>query len=397
MQGSMIGEVLSTKKVVLGVFIAFSLIASLQAFFAPKKTYTEGGLEYNRYNNYTIFERSFHHLKNGQDLYVLYPEEQFDLYKYSPSFAVFFGIFAVFPDVLGLTLWTLLNSLILFFSIYYLKGMSEKGKGLLLLLGVFEMLTSLQNTQSNGLMAGLLIFAYGFLERKQIIWATFFLVFSVYIKLFGLVGFALFFFYPDRLKFILYSVLWSIVLFLLPLIFVDLSQYQFLLQSWGDMLAADHSASYGMSVMGWLNAWFNWNGNKLLVVVIGVIIFLLPFVRLKNYRSSEFRMMLLSSILIWIVIFNHKAESPTFVIAFSGVGIWFFIKERSKMDLVLFIFAFLFTTLSSTDLFPKILRKELVDPYQLKVFPVILIWIKLIYEMMVFEIKDKFTGDHDPT
>jgi hypothetical protein len=389
MQANKIVRVLSAKKVVLGVFIAFSLIASLQAFFAPKKTYTEGGLEYNRYNNYTIFERSFHHLKNGQDLYVLYPEEQFDLYKYSPTFAVFFGFFAVFPDVVGLTFWTLLNSLILFFSIYYLKGISEKGKGLLLLLGVFEMLTSLQNTQSNGLMAGLLIFAYGFMERKQIIWATLFLVFSVYIKLFGLVGFALFLFYPDKLRFILYSIFWSIVLFLLPLMFVDLSQYKFLLQSWGEMLAADHSASYGMSVMGWLHAWFNWNGNKLLVVLIGVLIFLFPFVKLKNYVSPEFRMKLLVSILIWIVIFNHKAESPTFVIAFSGVGIWYFMRERSKLDLALFIFAFLFTTLSSTDLFPKTIRKEFVDPYQLKVFPVILIWIKLIYEMMVFEVKQK--------
>lgn len=382
-------DILATKKVVLGIFIAFSLIASIQSFFAPKKTYTEGGLEYNRYNNYTIFERSFHHLKNGQDLYVLYPEEQFDLYKYSPTFAVFFGFFAVFPDVVGLTLWTLLNSLILFFSIYYLKGISEKGKGLLLLLGVFEMLTSLQNSQSNALMAGLIIFAYGFMERKQIIWATLFLVFSVYIKLFGLVGFALFLFYPDKLRFILYSIFWSIVLFLLPLMFVDASQYKFLLQSWGDMLAADHSASYGMSVMGWLNAWFNWNGNKLLVVLIGVLLFLLPFIRLKSFRSPEFRMILLSSILIWIVIFNHKAESPTFVIAFSGVGIWYFMRERSKLDLALFIFAFLFTTLSSTDLFPKTIRKEFVDPYQLKVFPVILIWIKLIYEMMVFEVKQK--------
>lgn len=61
--------------------------------FSGKKTYQEGGIEYNRYNNYTIFEKSFHHLKNNQDLYVLYPQEHFDLYKYTPTFSVFFWIF----------------------------------------------------------------------------------------------------------------------------------------------------------------------------------------------------------------------------------------------------------------------------------------------------------------
>lgn len=370
------------KKTVIGVFFTFALIASFQSYFSKKKTYVEDGIEYNRYNNYTIFENSFHHLKNQQDLYVLYPEEQWDLYKYSPTFSVFFGFFAMFPDVIGLTLWNLLNAFIVLLAVYYLPKISEKDKGLLLLLSIFELLTSLQNSQSNGLMAGLLILAFGFLERKHVMWATLCLVFSVYIKLFGLVGFALFLFYPQKLKFILYSIMWTVVLFLLPLLFVDPAQYTFLFKSWGNMLANDHSASYGLSVMGWMNSWFGWEGNKTIIVGLGALIFLLPFVRIKEYANQHFRMQILISILLWTVIFNHKAESPTFIIAFAGIAIWYFTSNRSILNLILFIFAFVFTTLSPTDLFPKFLRYEFVEPYQLKVFPCILIWIKVIYDLL---------------
>lgn len=371
------------RKTVVSILFLFALVASLQSLTQPKKTWEEGGKEYNRYNNYTIFERSFHHLKNQEDLYILFPEEQWDLYKYSPTFSVFFGVFAVFPDSIGLTLWNLLNCLIVVLGVYYLPKITEKQKGLILLLSIFEMLTSLQNSQSNGLMAGLLLLAFGLLERKHIFWATLLLVFSVYIKLFGLVGFALFLFYTQKIKFILYSLFWAVILFLLPLLFVDIHQYTFLFKSWGNMLSNDHSASYGLSVMGWLNAWFGWAGNKLFIVGIGVLLFLVPLVRFKQYANPNFRLLMLVSILLWTVIFNHKAESPTFIIAFSGAAIWFFSANKSPINLVLFVMAFIFTTISPTDLFPKVVRNELIEPFQLKVFPCILIWFKVLYDLLL--------------
>jgi len=378
------------RKTVVSILFLFALVASLQSLTQPKKTWEEGGKEYNRYNNYTIFERSFHHLKNQEDLYILFPEEQWDLYKYSPTFSVFFGVFAVFPDSIGLTLWNLLNCLIVVLGVYYLPKITEKQKGLILLLSIFEMLTSLQNSQSNGLMAGLLLLAFGLLERKHIFWATLLLVFSVYIKLFGLVGFALFLFYPQKIKFILYSLFWAIVLFLLPLLFVDIHQYSFLFKSWGNMLSNDHSASYGLSVMGWLNAWFGWAGNKLFIVGLGVLLFLVPLLRFKQYANPHFRLLMLVSILLWTVIFNHKAESPTFIIAFSGVAIWFFSGNKSPLNLVLFVMAFIFTTISPTDLFPKVVRNEFIEPFQMKVFPCILIWLKVLYDLMdIGRIKEK--------
>jgi hypothetical protein len=215
--------------------------------------------------------------------------------------------------------------------------------------------------------------------------AAFCVVFSVFIKLFGIVGFALFLFYPKKWKLILYTTVWIIILFLLPLLVVDFQQLKLLYLSWGNMLQADHSGSYGFSVMGWLQSWFGFAANKLSVVAVGVILFLLPLMRFNLYKNYLFRILTLSSVLLWIVIFNHKAESPTFIIAMAGVSIWFIIGDKNLLNSILFIAAILFTSLSPTDIFPRFLRDEYVIPYSLKVFPCIMIWLAILFKMIVIK------------
>jgi hypothetical protein len=151
------------------------------------------------------------------------------------------------------------------------------------------------------------------------------------------------------------------------------------------MLGEDHAASYGYSVMGWLQIWFGLEVSKNVIVLLGVALFCLPLVKFKRNLNYEFRWRLLVSILIWVVIFNHKAESPTFVIAMSGVGIWYFFSKKTKVNLALVILAFVFTSLSPTDLFPRFLRESFVIPYVMKAMFCILIWGKVIWEMFLIQ------------
>ncbi len=144
--------------------------------------------------------------------------------------------------------------------------------------------------------------------------------------------------------------------------------------------------------MGWLNSWFSVGINKNIVVSLGVLIFLLPLTRINMFKDFVFKYLMMASVLIWIVIFNHKAESPTFVIAMSGVALWFILCEKSVLNIVLFISAFILTTLSPTDILPKLLREGFVIPYKLKVFPCILIWLKVIYDLMTLKVCS-FTGN----
>lgn len=373
-------NIISKPWAVVALLVLFSVVASTQSILRSPKQYTYNGENYTQthYNNYVIFKSSFHHLQNNQDLYCLHLDEHWDLFKYTPTFAAFFGIFAYMPDWLGLNMWNLLNVLLLVLAVYYLpQPMDRYKKGLLLVICAIELLTSIQNAQSNAIIAGLTVLAFGLLENKKYLWATLCIVASTYIKLFGIVGFALFLLYPKKLRSALYSLMWAVVLFAIPLVFVSWEQYNFLLSSFISMLGSDHDTSYGYSVLGWLHTWFGWIGNKFTIVGIGALLFMLPFTATKEYDNFTFKAKILSSLLIWIVIFNHKAESPTFIIAMVGVAIWFILSEKNWVNCILFALAFVFTTLSPTDIFPRSFRENIVNPYCLKGVACILVWAKI--------------------
>lgn len=360
------------------------IIISAQSFLLKSKTFIPGEPSYTHYNNYVIFKQSFFHLIENKDLYELYPAEHFDYYKYSPTFSLFMAPLAVLPDGVGLFLWNLLNVLVLYFALRRLPLSSSKA--LLLMLGfvLLELVTSTQNSQSNALIAGLIIFAFTSLERKQVAQASLFIVLTVFIKIFGLVAFALFMFYPNKLRAAVYTIGWTVLLAALPLLIISVLQLSFLYQSWLHLLQNDHSASIGFSVAGWLFTWFHIDAKNA-TVLIGAVVFCLPFLKWKYYNEVQFKLFFLSSILLWIVIFNHKAESATFIIAVTGIAIWFFSQKRTLLNTILFIAAFIFTILSPTDLFPRSIRENFVIPYVLKAVPCILIWFKIMYDLLFFK------------
>ena len=188
--------------------------------------------------------------------------------------------------------------------------------------------------------------------------------------------------------------MWIAILMALPLLFIDIEQYKFLFRSWQNMLQQDYDASHGISVLNVLRTWSGMEINKMAVLISGVIIFLIPLSRFGQYKNYSFRFLALTSILIWVVIFNHKAESPTFIIAMAGVTLWYFVSEKNILNTILFILAFILTSLSPTDIFPDYLKDNFVNPYAVKAFPCILVWLKIIYDMMVLK-KDFIKEDQN--
>jgi hypothetical protein len=369
--------------IILGSIIIV-LIISLLKYYAGPKIFYEGGPSYTHYNNYIIFKASSFHLLEGKNLYQSYPAEHWDLFKYSPSFALFMRFFAMFPDMIGLILWNLLNVLVFVFA---LKKIALYPRNRVILFAIFllpELINSVQNSQSNALIAGLLVYAFVFLEKKNIAIASLMIVLSIFIKLFGIVALALFLLYPQKLKAIFWTLGWSILLIILPLIVIPVEQLSNQYHFWLDLLKNDHSGSYGISVAGWLHSWFGLE-QKSLIFIMGVVIFLIPLTFFKNYSSALFRLIFLSSILVWIVIFNHKAESPTFIIALTGIGIWYFSQPFNKINTALFILAFIFTALLSTDLFPSDFRTGFAKSHAIKAVPCFLIWMKIIWDLLMIK------------
>jgi len=162
-----------------------------------------------------------------------------------------------------------------------------------------------------------------------------------------------------------------------------------LYESWWKLLSMDYGGSAGISVMGWLHSWFHFDPPKNLITLAGVITFCLPLLFVTRYDQFIFRWLFLCSILIWVIIFNHKAESATFIIAVCGIALWYFSQEKNTFNTTLLIFAFVFTCLSPTDLFPPAVRTNFLVPLVVKAVPCILIWIKIILELITASYRPK--------
>jgi hypothetical protein len=112
-------------------------------------------------------------------------------------------------------------------------------------------------------------------------------------------------------------------------------------------------------------------------------LFFLPLLRIKQYKYRAFRYTLLASVLLFTVLFSTGSESSTYIIPFIGVAIWYATVpwQRGKWDIFLMVFVFIVSSMSSSDLFPRFIKKELIQPYALKALPCAIVWLQLIYEM----------------
>jgi hypothetical protein len=365
--------------------MGIAIIAAAQGLLAGPKVYIPGGRAYIDYNNFRIFKYSFFHLVQGRDIYRLFPDDHWDLYKYSPGFALCFGLLSWMPDAIGLLLWNLINSLCLFAGVRLLPGVDDGKKSWILLFCLLEMLLSIQNTQSNGLMAGLIVLGFALAERRNYFLSTLCIVFSFYIKIYGALAFIFYLFYPGKLKLMGWSLFWMLFFAFVPLLAVNGHQLVFLYRSWLHLLLNDRSASMGLSVMGLLESWWHLAAAKNVVTVAGILIFLLPLVRWRLFGDLHYRLLYLASTLIWMVIFNHKAESPTFIIAMAGIGIWYFPQDPGPLNRVLLILSFLLISMSVSDLVPAPIRNAFIRPYGIKAVMAIVIWCKIVYEQLTLD------------
>ncbi len=363
------------------LYFVIALIASIQCYYGKIIPDGQTGREYHNYNNYIIFKNSFFHLIQGENLYISYPDEQWDLYKYSPTFSLFFGLLAYLPDFAGLLFWNLLNTIPLLIGFKQFKGVSNQAKIYSLIFCSVELSDSLQTAQSNGLLAALLILTFTSLENGRYLLATFLIVFSIYIKIYGGIGIILFLFYPGKAKLLLYTIWWLLVLGILPLLAIHSNQLLYLYRSWDSLLLLDRKNSTGISVMAIFHTWFKLNISNTMISFAGLILIVLPFLQARKYKFYDFRQLILCLILIWMVIFNYKAESATYIISICGIAIWFFSQPVTRLNLVLLILAFIFTTISSGDLFPAFIKYEFIRPYHIKALFSIIIFGKIYYEL----------------
>jgi len=241
------------------------------------------------------------------------------------------------------------------------------------------MLGSLQNAQSNALVAALIIFTFAAYERHHTALGSLAAVGGACIKLFPLAGVSFAIFHPRKVRVALAVIGSSVLLLALPLLVTPLHTLLAQYASWRVQSASEASIKRGYSVMQMIEnvlhqGWPNWP-----IQLLGVAILLAPvlFQRIR-WHEWERRRLYLCSVLVFCVIFNHLAESPTFVVALSGVAIWFAALARpSRWEWTLFVLIVVLTILSSSDIMPDAIQRDFFDRYRFKTVPLIVLWIEL--------------------
>ena len=338
------------------------------------------------HNNYFIYKYTFFNLIHQNNLYLPQPEHYLDVNHYGPLFGLFIAPFVWLPDHLGASCWVMFNAYILFVAINQLPIVNQQ-KNIVLLLCMHELMTASFSVQFNPCMTAIILLSFILIRQKKDFWAACLIILGTFIKLYGIVGLAFFFFSDQKLKLIFGLAFWSVVLFLLPM---TISSPAFVVQTyhdWFNVLVekdAQNATSLmqDISVMGMVRRIFHLQISNGIVLLPAVAIFASSYLFIKKYKQLSYQLLILSSTLLFTVLFSSGSESPTYIIAFLGVAIWFVNLEKpiKPLQIALLIFAFILTSLSPSDLFPKSIRMEYVVKYALKALPCLLVWLVVIYE-----------------
>ena len=339
--------------------------------------------------NYTLFKGVYEHTIHQANLFIHYPEYE-DINHYGPFFSLIILPFYYLPDKIGIVLWVIFNAGFLYVAIRQLPIL-RKYQNAILVFSAHELMLASEWQQTNQMVAGCVILGFIFINKGKEIWATFFLLFATFIKLYGIVGFAFFFFSNNKIKLILWSIAWSALFFVAPML---ISTPQFIVQSYFDWynelvfkanknVRLDIGNDYqDISVMGMIRRIFKFQQFKNIYVTLpAIILFARNYFEWKHFADIRFKLYLLCLVLLMTVVFTTSAESPTYIIAFPAVCIWFVMQPPAKWVNYFLVFALLLTSFSYSDIFTPYVREHLVRPYSLKALPCFIMWCIITYQI----------------
>jgi hypothetical protein len=353
------------------------------ALFVPIERLLTTGI----HNNYKIYKYVFWHVLEQTSIFAPHPQLYHDVNNYGPLFSLIIAPFALLPDWLGIPLWELGLTLILFIAIRQLPLKSWQ-HALIYWFSLNSLFTSLTNVQFNIAIAGLIILSFVSIRKEKDIWAALFIVIGTLVKLYGIVGLAFFFFSRHKLRLIGWLVVWSILLFLLPMLISSPTYIVNQYMAWGHELLLKNSENtfsfmQDMSIMGMIRkttGHLEWSNMPM--IAIGMILFLIPYTRISRYRQTGFQLLTLASVLLFTVLFSTGTEPNTFLIGVVGTAIWFAIQPRPYQwhQWTILLLVFLFTSMTPSDLFPAYVRDHIMFPYALLSIPCAIAWMAIVLE-----------------
>ena len=350
---------------------------------------------HGRENNFLIFRYVYWHVIGRLPLYEQYPQEYFDMNHYGPTFSLVIAPFAIPPVWLGMLLWLVALTLGLYVAIRH-SLFTRWQQVFIFWFCAHELLNAVQMQQFNIAIATIIVASYYLIRRERDFWAACLIMIGTFVKLYGIVGLAFFFFSRHKGRLVASCAFWALVLFVAPMLISSpeyiLTQYQ----EWFACLVGKNTENYfatyqNISLIGMVRKISGSSAySDLWLMIPGLVAFLLPYLRVSQYKHEAFRQTLLASVLMFLILFSTGSENSTYIIAVVGVAIWYTAApwKRGWPDVVLMVYVFFFCTMAHSDLMPKFIREEWIKLYSLKALPVVLVWFRLCYEMYVRDYAD---------
>jgi len=365
---------LSDRRVLLGIWTLLSLVGMLKL--------------HRSHNNFLIFKGVYWHTVNGTSLYAAYPSEYSDVNHYGPLFSLIIAPFALLPEWAGMLLWLLFLSGWLFAAIYW-SGLRKSQQVYIFWFCGFTLLTALFMQQFNIAIAAIILSSFFLIEKEHEGWAAFFIVLGTLVKLYGIVGLAFFLFSRHKLRLTLWLAVWSVILFLAPMAISSpdyiIGQYH----EWFTCLVEKNthnlnSFAQNISLLGFVRRTTGHaDYSDLWLIIPGMALFALPYLRFSQYKNLAFRETILASVLLFVILFSTGSEASGYVIALLGVCIWYTAApwKRGKWAIALMVFVFILSGMGNCDLIPKTIRHDYIQTYALRALPISIVWLWLCYEL----------------
>lgn len=379
---------ISNPKIIFGIYLVVSLVSAVAKYFRGPVAY----------NNYLLFKNVFLSSLKSENIFHQHPDLFFDANHYGVFFGILIAPFALLPDWLGMPLWNVANAFVFVFALHKLPVSNIK-KSFVAWLCLQEFITAALSVQFNIALTGLLILSMVYIYEKKETKSALAILIGFFVKIYGIVGLSGFFFVKNKIKFIASLIVISLVFIALPMLF---SSVHFSLHSYVDWYISlsgknienqSLNSMQDFSLMGIVRRIAgDATISNLYFILPGIFLFGLPYLRINQYKEVAFQLMILCSTLLFIVLFSSSSESPTFIIAVTGVMIWFIIqKEKTPWVIFLLIFVLILTCFSTSDLFPKSIKQLYIKKYSLKALPCVIVWFQIIYELMTRDFKKDYS------
>ena len=337
-----------------------------------------------RHHNFIVFADASRDFWSGISPYTdQWVEKHGRFFLYTPVFSVLYSPFAFLPAWLGPFAWNIFNYSLFFLSIFKLPAQfDERQKANMFLFTLLILGQSLLSFQYNITVAYIFLFAYSLMERKQFFWAILLIMISGVTKVYGIFQLGLLLCYPQFWRNMGYVVLTGVLLLLLPLLKLSPAAFIPYYQEWLYSLSSHHSTMVFDSIY-YAEPWLSATLPYYRYIQMGslCVLALMLLLSRKKYTSWVFRAQALGVLMGWTILFSDAAEKHTYVIALAGYMLWYWsLAERQKIDKILFWATFFLLCVVPIDIFvPKPLMNLICYTLWLNVWVFLLVWLRMVW------------------